>query len=213
MSRIIYNLSIGGRRKWSKKQKFLCKLYTFPFVRKIIKKPLKNSYSLGPSVNISSGFKSESIFLQVGKNTDLSNLYIHGSGEVKIGDFCSISSQCQIITGSHDFTDFNKAIVKSVIVEDYVWISTGAKVLDGVRIGRGAIVGAFSLVKSNVPPYAIVMGNPCKVVGFRFTVDEMMDFEKEHFEDEDRISEEKLRKNYDRYFLRRVKQIKEFISI
>lgn len=56
-----------------------------------------------------------------------------------------------------------------VVVEDDVWLGFGAIILSGVRIGRGAIVAAGSVVKQDVPSYAIVSGNPAVVVKYRFT--------------------------------------------
>lgn len=55
-----------------------------------------------------------------------------------------------------------------IIVEDDVWIGYGAIVLSGVTIGRGAIVAAGSVVTRDVPPYAIVAGNPARVKNSRF---------------------------------------------
>jgi len=53
---------------------------------------------------------------------------------------------------------------KAVIIGSNVWIGQGAAVLKGVRIGDGAIVGAFAVVAYSVPPYAVVFGNPARVV-------------------------------------------------
>ena len=55
-----------------------------------------------------------------------------------------------------------------VCVEDDVWIGFGAVVLSGVTVGRGAIVAAGSVVAKDVPPYAVVAGNPARVLGERF---------------------------------------------
>ena len=49
-----------------------------------------------------------------------------------------------------------------------VWIGLGATILSGVHIGHGAIVGTKALVTKNVPPYAVVAGNPARVVRMRF---------------------------------------------
>lgn len=57
----------------------------------------------------------------------------------------------------------------AVQVDDDVWIGFGSIVLSGVRIGRGAIVAAGSVVKVDVPPYVIVGGNPAAPIGKRFT--------------------------------------------
>jgi acetyltransferase-like isoleucine patch superfamily enzyme len=58
---------------------------------------------------------------------------------------------------------------EEVFIDDDVWLGYGAIVLSGVRIGRGAIVAAGSVVKADVEPYTIVGGNPAQAVGRRFT--------------------------------------------
>jgi acetyltransferase-like isoleucine patch superfamily enzyme len=55
-----------------------------------------------------------------------------------------------------------------VIIEDDVWIGYGAIVLSGVTVSRGAIIGAGAVVTTSVPAYAVVVGNPAKVIGRRF---------------------------------------------
>ena len=54
------------------------------------------------------------------------------------------------------------------IVGNDVWLGYGALVMPGVNIGHGAVVAAGSLVASDVPPYAIVAGNPARVVRRRY---------------------------------------------
>jgi maltose O-acetyltransferase len=53
----------------------------------------------------------------------------------------------------------------SVVIEDDVWIGFNSTILKGVRIGRGAIVGAASVVTKDIAPYTIVAGNPARVIG------------------------------------------------
>ena len=65
-----------------------------------------------------------------------------------------------------------------LIVEDDVWIGFGATVLSGVTVGRGSIIAAGSVVIGDVPPYAIVAGNPARPVSRRFTDDEVREHEK-----------------------------------
>lgn len=55
-----------------------------------------------------------------------------------------------------------------VIVGNDVWIGEEAKILAGVEVGHGAVIAAHSLVVKNVPPYAIVGGNPAKIIKYRF---------------------------------------------
>lgn len=56
----------------------------------------------------------------------------------------------------------------SIVVEDHVWIGVRCTILSGVRIGKGSIIGAASVVTRDVPPYSVVMGNPARVVKMRF---------------------------------------------
>lgn len=58
---------------------------------------------------------------------------------------------------------------RDTLVGSDVWVGAGAVVLSGVNIGDGAIVAAGSLVRSDVPPYAIVAGNPARVIRLRFS--------------------------------------------
>ncbi|MER9962673.1 hypothetical protein NKJ72_17180 [Mesorhizobium sp. M0045] len=62
----------------------------------------------------------------------------------------------------------------TIQIEDDVWIGFGATLLSGIRIGRGAVVGAAAVVTKDVPSYAIMVGNPAKKVGSRFTSEEIV---------------------------------------
>jgi len=64
-----------------------------------------------------------------------------------------------------------------VEIEDDVWIGYGAIVLGGIRIGRGAVVAAGSVVTSDIPPYAIVAGVPARVRHWRFSRDQICEHE------------------------------------
>ncbi len=57
----------------------------------------------------------------------------------------------------------------AVVIDDDVWIGYGAMLLSGVRVGRGAVVAAGSVVKGDVAPYTIVGGNPAVPIGRRFS--------------------------------------------
>lgn len=56
-----------------------------------------------------------------------------------------------------------------IIIENDVWIGAKSTIMSGVKIHNGAIVGATATVTKDVPPYAIVAGNPAKIVKYRFT--------------------------------------------
>lgn len=124
--------------------------------------------------------------VSVGKNT-YGKLNINYTGNSKekltIGSNCSISGQCNfMLGGEHDYrciTTFpyayrifsmnTEVLTKGPIyIEDEVWIGDGAWILSGVRIGKGAVVATGAIVTKDVPPYAIVGGNPAKIIKYRF---------------------------------------------
>lgn len=100
-----------------------------------------------------------------------------------------------------------------IIVEEDVWIGTNVTLCAGVTIGRCSNIGAGSVVRHDVPPYAIVMGNPAKVTGFCFTPEEVIEHEKVLYSEEERLPIELLEKNYEKFFLKRLKEIKDFTKL
>jgi len=111
-----------------------------------------------------------------------------------------------------DFLDTNREWDKDVIVGEDVWIASNVTLLSGVKLGRCSVVGAGSVVRNNVPPYAIVAGNPAKIVGFRFSPEEALTHENALFPESERMSIEELTDNYNRYFVKRLKEIKTFLK-
>jgi acetyltransferase-like isoleucine patch superfamily enzyme len=96
---------------------------------------------------------------------------------------------------------------KDIIVEEDVWIGANVTLLAGVKIGRGATIAAGAIVTKSIPPYAIAMGNPAKVIGFNYTPEEVIEHEKKIYSEEERIPLSKLEKNYDKYYLNRLDEI------
>lgn len=109
-----------------------------------------------------------------------------------------------------DEIDFNHEEDQDIIVDEDVWIGARAILLRGVHLGRGCIVGAGSVVRRSVPPYAMVAGNPAKIIGFRFTPKEMEIHEAALMPEGERIPLETLQKNYDTYFVKRIKDIRNY---
>ncbi|MDI1235359.1 MAG: acyltransferase [bacterium] len=112
-------------------------------------------------VNIEGGYS----YLQIGSETFLGRVKLSLHDEVKIGNRVCINDGVEILTASHDVLDPKWKEIKSKIkIEDYAWIGTGAMLLPGVTIGRGAVVAARAVVTKSVGPNEIVAGNPAKPI-------------------------------------------------
>ena len=79
-----------------------------------------------------------------------------------------------------------------VVIEDDVWVGTRAVILSGVKIGRGAVVGAGAVVTKSVPPYGIVAGNPARLLRFRWDVETILEHERRLCPEQKRLSREAL---------------------
>ena len=90
------------------------------------------------------------------------------SGNLTIGDRVSMAPRVTLVTSSHpnDSRIRGFAPVKRapIVIEPDVWLGTGVVVLPGVTIGRGAVVGANSVVTQDVPPLHVVAGQPARTV-------------------------------------------------
>ncbi len=124
--------------------------------------------------------------------------YIAGNTNISkttIGKFCSIGPDCKIGLGKHPTKDFvsthpvffstlKQAQVTFadrnyfdefayIIIGNDVWLGANVIVVDGVKIGDGAVVAAGSVVTKDIPPYAIVGGVPAKIIKYRFEKEEI----------------------------------------
>lgn len=102
---------------------------------------------------------------------------------------------------------------KDVVVEEDAWIGRNVTLLPGVIVGRGAIVGAGAVLRSSIPPYAIAIGNPAKVIGFKFSPQEVLEHEKFLYPEGERLSEDVLNENYNKYFMKKLKDIKSYLKV
>ena len=110
---------------------------------------------------------------------------------LKVGCYCSIATGVRIFLGGNHRTDWittypfsffresakhilgHPASRGDVIIGHDVWIGEGAVILSGIRIGNGAVIGTSAVVTRDVPPYGIVAGNPARLIGMRFTAEEV----------------------------------------
>jgi len=112
---------------------------------------------------------------------------INSENRLKIGRFCSIGHDVTIVLVNHrsdfvttyPFATYRHVWPEAPMLQDYVgrgdvvigndvWIGHGVFIGSGVTVGDGAIVGGHAVVTKDVPPYAVVVGNPSKVIRYRF---------------------------------------------
>lgn len=152
---------------------------------------LSGNVIIEEKVKIINGVKIDSLSkVSIGRFTSITgpntfiNSYVH---EILIGNFCSIASGVTIQEYNHHSNKLstfyvNKNLLKvgsrndvtskgPIKIGHDVWIGTNSTILSGVTIGDGAIVAANSVVTKDIPEYAIVGGNPARLIRFRFEVD------------------------------------------
>ena len=105
----------------------------------------------------------------IGNHTHINrNVFIDARGGCVIGNSVSISFNVSLISGSHDSqSESFKQIYLPIYISDYVWIGANVTVLQGVKIGKGAIIAAGSVVTKDVESFTIVAGIPAKKIGVR----------------------------------------------
>ncbi len=114
--------------------------------------------------------------LKIGNDTWIGQeVFLHAAGGIFIGKRVGIGPRVSIFTSFHAESGRKRAILdsplafKPVHVGDDADIGIGAILLPGIRIGKGAQVGAGAVVTKNVAPYAVVVGNPARVLRKRPT--------------------------------------------
>ncbi len=103
--------------------------------------------------------------MKIGKNVFInSNLLAMARGGIIIEEDVQIAANVQLLTNNHDVYDRQVLTCKPIQIKKGAWIGAGASILPGICIGRYAVVGAASVVTKDVPDYAVVVGNPAKVI-------------------------------------------------
>lgn len=109
--------------------------------------------------------------VKLGENCSVNPYCIlYGHGGLEIGDFVRIAAHSTIIPANHVFDNLDVPICKQgltqkgIVIEEDVWLGSGVRILDGVRIGRGSVIAAGAVINSTVHPYSIYGGVPGKLI-------------------------------------------------
>jgi len=127
-----------------------------------------NNVYIGHNTILKGYYKNEMV---IGDHTWIGQAcFLHSGGGIEIGRAVGIGPTVKIITSVHREDDLSKPLIfcdfefGKVVIEDGCDIGVGAIILPDVRIGKGSIIGAGSVVNKDVEPYTIVAGVPAKVL-------------------------------------------------
>lgn len=167
----------------------------------------------GCNVNIGRGGVFSFNFIELGDDIYVGPgaVFLSDPALIKIGSKVMFGPNVTILAGNHrtdivgrymyDIQILDKLPEndKGVVVADDVWVGANVTILDGVAIGRGAIIGAGSVVSKSVPPYAIVCGVPARVKRYRWDLRTTLLHELSLYPSESRFSFSDLEKAFTLY--------------
>jgi Acetyltransferase (isoleucine patch superfamily) len=208
-------------------RKFIAKWSGFDIEKKAKKREDRNKayalrYGAGKNIMVEHGVELSRQhhlpgIIKIGDDVLLAkDVFIDYSGEVVLSNNVKLSAGVKIESHRHEFipgANEYHAIPTSVIIEDGAWIGQGTIISENCkRIGRYSQIGAGSVVRTPIPPYAIVIGNPAKIVGFVYTPDEVQQFEDKYFPNNP-IDIEQYKYYYEKYFINKITEIKQFTKL
>jgi acetyltransferase-like isoleucine patch superfamily enzyme len=147
--------------------------------------------------------------IEIGNNVYIGPgaMFLASDSSIIIKDKVLFGPKVSIIGGNHSTHIIGKLMFdykipdklaaddQPVIIETDVWVGCGSYILNGVHVGRGAIIAAGAIVTKEVPPYAVVGGVPAKLIKYRWSVEDILEHEKMIYGPEDRLLKEELSKN------------------
>lgn len=135
----------------------------------------RNKARIGKNTNI-----HPTVIIREGQNVEIGdNCYFnhntimiggHSNGKLIIGNYVQTGPNVGFFVANHHYADPTKPIKSQgydeddIIVEDDVWIGANSIVTSGVKIGKGSVIGANSVVTKDIPPFSVAAGCPVKVI-------------------------------------------------
>lgn len=157
---------------WFRKMGFNCCFYGFPrfgYAFRDIR--IGRNSSFGVKIFLNAGDTAQ---INIGNNVGINDYtYISSLYGIEIGDYSRIGEFTSIRDNDHVFADSEKPICSQgftgqpIKIGTDVWIGRGVFIGKGVEIGNGAVIGANSVVTRSIPPYAVAVGSPAKVIKYR----------------------------------------------
>ena len=143
-----------------------CHFYRFPKSQILIgdgctflSKPFSNRIGINRACMIST--QTANAKIEIGDNCGFSGTGIGAFKYIKLGRSVRCGANTLITDADWHLDDPRSGEPADVIIEDYVWLGEGVKVLKGVRIGKNSVIGAGSVVTKNIPEGVVAAGNPC----------------------------------------------------
>jgi acetyltransferase-like isoleucine patch superfamily enzyme len=196
----------------------ICRI--LPFVNVILTyRRTKNHYFLSPNLNCAEtaqiGYpflctNPKNVYLE--ENTRINpgcKIIIH-TGRFLLKKYSVIAYGCTIVTGNHTPTvgipqfilghSHINDVENDVVIEEDVWCGANVTLLSGAHVGRGAVIGANSLVNKPIPPYAVVVGTPARIIASKFTLEQIMRHERKLYPENERLSYQYLSELFSIYY-------------
>lgn len=134
---------------------------------------------------------------------------ISDKGTIRVKKYSSIGSGTAIIPGAHvptvglpqffSYLHINDE-ERCIVIEEDCWIGASCILLSKCHIGRGAVVAAGSIVTKEVPPYAVVAGNPAKIIAVRFSKEQILKHEEILYPIEERMKISEIASLFDNHY-------------
>ena len=176
----------------NKLYKFILRLFDIP---KIIKARVQKKLFAKCGKNVTIGYNCDFVcsHIHIGHHVHIGSYasFMASIAHIYIGNYVTMGPNVSRRGGDHRIDLIGKHIYeikenekllendKDVLIDDGVWIGCNVTILKGVHIKKGAVIAAGSIVTKSVPPYAIVGGNPAKVIKFRFNELQIQEHEQE----------------------------------